>query len=119
MVVDSETLEVISVPTEGYKKHIEFRVTNSNKQEIIELAKEAKGLGHYVKVVKTETMDLGIENDFMVVDKIDRDITNRGITSSMSQDDKFKKFLEIKEIAEDDHVQYMRKARQLVDMCEG
>jgi len=119
LVVDSETLEVTSVPTEGYKKHIELDVTNSNKQEVIELAREAKEQGHYVKVVKRETMELGIEDEFMVVDKVEKDITNRGITSSMSQDDKFKRFLEIKEIAEDDHERYMTKARELVEECEG
>jgi len=119
LVVDSETLEVESIPTEGYRKHIELDVTNSNKQEVLELAEQAKEKGHWVKVVKRETIDLGIENDFMVVEKIDRDITNRGITSSMSHADKFQKFLEIKEIAEDDHEQYLKKALELVDRCEG
>jgi len=119
LVVDTETCEVDSIPTEGYKKHIELDVTNSNKAEIIKLAKEAKEEGHYVKVVKRETVELGIEDDFMVVDKVDRDITDRGITSSMSQDDKFKRFLEIKEIAEDDYEMYMTKARELVEKCEG
>jgi DNA repair exonuclease SbcCD nuclease subunit len=119
LVVDTETLEVESIPTSGYKKHIELDVTNSNKAEIIKLAKEAKEEGHYVKVVKRETVELGIEDDFMVVDKVERDITNRGITSSMSQDDKFKRFLEIKEIPEDDYERYMTKARELVDKCEG
>jgi len=119
LVVDSETLEVESIPTEGYRKHIELDVTNSNKQEVLQLAKEAKEEGHWVKVVKRETIDLGVENDFMVVEKIDKDITNRGITSSMSQSDKFKKFLEIKEITEDNQEQYMKKALELVDRCEG
>jgi DNA repair exonuclease SbcCD nuclease subunit len=119
LVVDTETLEVESIPTSGYKKHIELDVTNSNKAEIIKLAKEAKEEGHYVKVVKRETVERGIEDDFMVVDKVERDITNRGITSSMSQDDKFKRFLEIKEIPEDDYERYMTKARELVDKCEG
>lgn len=119
LVVDTETLEVESIPTTGYKKHIELDVTNSNKTEIIKLAQEAREEGHWVKVIKRETIDLGKENDFMVVDKIERDITNRGITGSMSQDDKFKKFLEIKEIPDDEHEQYMVKARELVDNCEG
>ncbi len=119
LVVDSETMEVNSIPTTGYKKHIELDITNSNKSEIIELAKEAKEQGYYVKVVKRETVDLGIENDFMVIDKVERDITNRGITSVMSQSDKFKKFLEIKEISEVDQEIYLRKALELVDRCEG
>jgi len=119
LVVDSETLEVNSVPTTGYKKHIEFDITNSNKTEIIKLAKEAKEAGDYVKVIKKETLDLGIDNDFVVIDKIERDITDRGITSTMSQSDKFKKFLEIKEITEDEQEVYLKKALELVDRCEG
>jgi len=119
LVVDSDILEVKSIPTEGYRKHIELEVTDSNKSEIIKEAKKAKEEGHYVKVVKRETIDLGIEDDFMVIDKTEKDITDRGITSSMSQDDKFKRFLEIKEIDENEHEQYMIKARALVESCEG
>ncbi|NHJ48642.1 MAG: hypothetical protein FK733_12730, partial [Asgard group archaeon] len=115
LVVDTEMGEVVSIPTEGYKKHIELDVTDSNKQNVIEQAQKAREEGHYVKVIKRETVDLGIENDFMVVEKIEKDITNRGITSSMSQEDKFKRFLEIKEISEDDYERYMNKALELVD----
>jgi DNA repair exonuclease SbcCD nuclease subunit len=118
LVVDTETMEVESIPTTGYKKHIELEITDSNKQEILEQAKQATDEGHYIKIVKRENIDLG-DNDFMVVDKTDRDITNRGITSSMSQADKFKRFLEIKEIAEEDQEIYLNKALELVDRCEG
>jgi len=119
LVYDTETLEVESIPTEGYKKHIELDIKHSNKEEILRLANEAREEGHWVKVIKRETIDLGKDNDFMVIDKIDKDITNRGITSSMSQADKFQKFLEIKEIPEDEQEAYLNKALSLVDRCEG
>jgi len=119
LVVDTETMEVESIPTTGYKKHIEFDITDSNKQDTLKEAKEAKEAGHYVKIVKRENIDLGDENEFMIVDKTDRDITNRGITSSMSQADKFKRFLEIKEIPEEFQEIYLKKALELVDRCEG
>lgn len=118
LVVDTETMEVESVPTSGYKKHIEFDISDSNKQETLKAAQEAKEKGHYVKIVKRENIDLG-DTDFMVVDKTEKDITNRGITSSMSQADKFRRFLEIKEIPVDDQERYLKKALELVDRCEG
>lgn len=118
LVMDHDSGEIESIPTTGYKKHIELDITDSNKQEVLEQAEQAKEEGHYVKIVKRENIDLG-DNDFMVVDKTDRDITNRGITSSMSQSDKFKRFLEIKEIAEEDQERYLNKALELVDRCEG
>ena len=119
LVVDTELGTVDSIPTTGYKKHIELDVTNSNKTEILKEAQQAREEGHWVKVIKRETIDLGLENDFMVVDKTEKDITNRGITGSMSQGDKFQKFLEIKEIDESQHELYLKKARELVDKCEG
>jgi len=118
LVVDTDTMEVESIPTTGYKKHIELDISDSNKQETLEAAKEAQEQGHYVKIVKRENVDLG-DTDFMVVDKTEKDITNRGITSSMSQSDKFRRFLEIKEIPEDDQERYLNKALELVDRCEG
>jgi DNA repair exonuclease SbcCD nuclease subunit len=119
LVVDTEYGTVDSIPTTGYKKHIELDVTNSNRAEIIKQAQEEREKGHWVKVIKRETIDLGMENDFMVVDKTEKDITNRGITGTMSQSDKFQKFLEIKEIDESKHELYLKKARELVDKCEG
>jgi DNA repair exonuclease SbcCD nuclease subunit len=119
LVVDTETLEVESIPTKGYRKHIELDITNTNKQEIIREAKKAKEEGHYVKLNKKEVFDLAAEDGIIVVDKVDKDITNRGITSSMTQADKFKKFLEIKEISEADQEIYLKKALELVERCEG
>ena len=118
LVVDTETLEVKSVPTKGYRKHIELDITNSNKSEILKIAKEEKEKGNYVKILKRETIDLDMHDDFVIVDKVERDITNRGITSSMSQRDQFQKFLEIKEVPQDQHEDYIKKALELVERCE-
>lgn len=119
LIVDSDNLEVESVSTIGYKKHIEFDIEHSNKEAVLQAAKEAREKGHWVKILKREAIDLGVDNDFMIIDKVEKDITNRGITSGMSHSDKFKKFLEIKEITEADHEVYLRKALDLVDRCEG
>lgn len=119
LVVDTEYGTVDSIPTIGYKKHIELEASSENQEEIIKIAQQAKEDGHHIKVVKKEKFDLGIEDDFVVIDKSEIDITNRGITSSMSQADKFRKFLEIKEIPEDQHEAYLKKALELVDNCEG
>jgi len=48
LVVDTETLEVKSIPTKGYRKHIELNITNSNKSKILKIAKEEKEKGNYV-----------------------------------------------------------------------
>ena len=118
LVVDTETLEVKSIPTKGYRKHIELNITNSNKSKILKIAKEEKEKGNFVKILKREIVDLDTNDDFMIIDKVERDVTNRGITSSMSQRDKFQKFLEIKEVPQQDHENYIKKALELVERCE-
>ena len=55
----------------------------------------------------------------MIVDKSEVDITNRGITSSMSEDDKLKRFMEIKEIPSDKTERYLNAGLEIINSCEG
>jgi DNA repair exonuclease SbcCD nuclease subunit len=118
LVVDTETLEIESIPTKGYKKYIEFEITTENKAEVLENAKKAQDAGHYAKIIKKENVDIDDES-FQVVDKTERDITNRGISSSMTNEDRFKKYLEIREIPEDEHEAYLKVAIDVVNRYEG
>jgi DNA repair exonuclease SbcCD nuclease subunit len=118
LVVDTDTLDVQSIPTTGYKKHIELEINSKNKEEVFQLAEQAQSAGDYVKIVKTETVD--IESDqFTVIDKSEKDITNRGVTSTMSDKDKLQRFMEIKEIPSDKQEGYLAKGLELIESCEG
>ena len=50
-----------------------------------------------------------IKEKFNIIDKTEIDITDRGITSSMSELDKCKKYMEIKEIPENKRKDYLEK----------
>ncbi|MGD2072142.1 MAG: metallophosphoesterase [Candidatus Thorarchaeota archaeon] len=115
LVVDTETLDVLSIPTTGYKKHIELKINSKNKQKTIEEAKKAEKNGHHVKIIRNSDIDVSdIENDFLVVDKTEKDITNRGVSLNMSQMDRFKKYLEVEKIPEEEHKEYLEVAKLLV-----
>lgn len=118
LVVDSETLEVESVSTGGYRKFIEVDLTDKNKDEILEIAKKARIEGHYIKVLKRDKVDISGFEDFNVVDKTEVDVTNRGITSSMSQKEKLERYLDIKEIPKSEHQEYLDVGLQIIDRCE-
>ena len=46
-----------------------------------------------------EKVDLtSVKDQFNIVDKTETDITDRGITSTMSQEDRINRYIEIKEI---------------------
>ncbi len=120
LVVDSQTLEVKSILTEGYKKHIELVITNENKNEVMKQAQAIKKAGDHVKIIKKEEIDLKkFEKDFTIVDKTVKDVTDRGITSSMSQKDKHLKYLEIKKIPQELIEEYIKVGMDIVEKCEG
>ncbi len=116
LVVDTETLQVESIPTTGYKKYLEYEITEENKQEIIERARKEQQCGSYVKIVKKDKIDLGNNiDDLQIIDKTEIDITNRGISSSMSKADIFRRYVEAKEIPENEIENYLKAATQLIE----
>lgn len=115
LIVDSDTLHVDSIPITQYKKHIQIEITPENKDEAIKAAFDARAAGDHVKVIMKETVDLtDIKGEFNIIDKTDKNITDRGITSNMSTEDKLKKYLEIKEIPKDQHKMYMDAAMEII-----
>ena len=119
LIIDTETLEVESVPTKGYKKYCQFDVNSKNKSEIIQEAKNLRDAGHHVKLNTKEklTFDDGMEQ-INVVEDLDVDITNRGITANMDETTRHKKYLEIKEIPEEEHKKYLETAKRIMDSTE-
>lgn len=115
LVVDTDTLQVDSIPISSYKKHIQVEITSDNVADAIKIARDAQAAGDHVKVIMKDKVDLSdIKGEFNVIDKTERDITDRGITSNMSTEDKLKKYLEIKEIPEEQHEMYMEFAMRMI-----
>lgn len=119
LIVDTETLEVKSIKTTGYKKHIELELTSKNKAKILKLAEEESAKGNYIKIIKKEVVDIKDLEKFNVVDKVDKDITNRGITSSMTKEEKLKRFLDIKEVSPEEIDEYLKYGIEILNSCEG
>jgi len=116
LVVDTQTRDVLSIPTTGYRKHMEFKITSENKQKVIEEAKKAKKDGHHVKIIRNTDVDVSdVKEDFLVIDKTEKDITNRGVSLNMSHQERFKRYLEIKKIPKEDHKEYLEIAKLLVE----
>lgn len=117
LVVDTDTMDVQSIPTQGYKKHIELEINSTNRAEILVEAEQQKQSGNYVKLIKTDSVEIGTD-EYSVIDKTEKDITNRGITSAMSEKDRLKRFLEIKEISADKTEQYLNAGIEIINSCE-
>jgi DNA repair exonuclease SbcCD nuclease subunit len=116
LIINSETGDVESIPTVNYKKHFEFIITSENKNEIIKNVIILKNQGHYVKLNRIDDSDLSdVEKTFEIIDKREKDITNRGITSGMTRSDKLDRYLDIKEIPLEKREKYKSVAVDIMD----
>ncbi len=105
--IDTNKGIVESIPTTGYTKYIEFIITDENKKEVIKQAREFKEQGHNVKIRKNEKINTSeISEEFMIVDRTEQDITNRGIDKTMSNIDIMKKYMEIKDVSSSKRKRY-------------
>lgn len=113
---DSDSGNEISIPTTCYTKYFEYDITESNKNEILKLATISKSEGCHIKINKNTDFDTSdIEKDFNIITKIEKDITNRGITSNMSMAEKLHKYLEIKKIPIELMEKYKKTALDIIE----
>lgn len=120
LVVDTDNHTIESVLTEGYKKYYELKIDAENKMSVLSEIAKLKELGHEVRLIKTSDVDTSdLEKDFDVVDKQERDITNRGITANMTMSDKLNRYMEIKEIPEEKREIYRLAALEIIDSCSS
>lgn len=118
LIFDNETGLIDSIPTTGYKKYYEFEITTENKTELIEQVKLLQEEGHSVSITKKTNIDTAdIEKEFKIVNKVDIDITNRGISSTMTEQERLKRFLEVKEIPVEKCPIYEKEALEIIEAC--
>ena len=118
LVIDTETDSIEIVPTEGYRKHIEIQITRETKERVLSEAKKYREQGFEIKLIKTDDVSTDNIEEFRIIDKREKDITNRGLTSNMTTEEKILKFLEIKTIPEDERPYYKDTAIELIESCE-
>lgn len=120
LIYNTETLEVESIPIEGFIGFKEFIIDDtSNKNEILKQAEIAQNQGHRVRIrnhskekIKDETSGV------LVIEQQEIDITNRGITITQTKDEQLRKYLDIKEIPETERQEYLNLVSKY-DLMKG
>lgn len=117
LVYDTDTFAVDSVETEGYKKVFEYVVTEQNRTEVLEKSKQNKEDGHSVSLVfKSKDVDTtGIDEDFIIINKVEKDVTDRGMSNLMSEEDKLTRYMEINNISEAERDVYLKVAIEIIN----
>jgi len=118
LLVDTEKDTVESIPSEGYKKHFRFELKSENKSEVVQRARELKEQGHHVHMAQVEQFDTSdIREEFQIINKIPKDVTNRGILSNMTANEKLKRYLEIKGIPNSEWDEYLKIGFEIINDC--
>jgi len=120
LIFDTETGEVETILTKGYKKRYELLITNENKEEVVKQARELKSNGDYVILKKTEKVETSdISREFAIVDKTEKTLSSRGISMSMADKDKVVRYLEVSEVPQEDREWIANEALDIMQVCSG
>lgn len=112
LIYDTKTLEVTSIPIEGFSEYIQFIVEDKEDfKEVFEKAKKLKEAGNFVRIRKkfSEAIEEEEEDDLLIIDEKEIDITKRDISIEMTLDEKLKKYLKIKEIENKDYLTILKE----------
>jgi len=110
LIYDPGTLKVESIPITGFREYREFIIENiDDKDDILRQLEVAENEGHVIRLKNKsgEKLTNSISENVMVIDIEDVDITNRGIEITQSRADQLQKYLEIKQIPENEHQEYL------------
>jgi DNA repair exonuclease SbcCD nuclease subunit len=119
LVVDTETLEVESIPTVGYRKYHELVIEKeTDVKEIIERAKELQDGGDYVWVKRRTKDKIEVPKEINLIDDYEEEYQMRGLTSSMDLEQQMTKYLEIKRIPEELHERYISLFSKKLSSCQ-
>lgn len=125
LVVDSDTLEIESIPTINYRKYYEFVIDkeyedNSNKlKELLNEVADLKSQGHYVSIKNQlkilPKISKKLLNDVNIIDDYEEEYQLRGITTAMGDKEQMKKYLEIERIPEDEYNEYLNIGLEVLE----
>ena len=96
LVVDTDELEVESIPIEGYRKYYEFEITNP--KQVKDVQKEVESLkeqGHHITIKTKIAVKLPEFEGVNVISDIEEDFQTRGISSGMKLEEQMAKYVEI------------------------
>jgi len=121
LVLDTETLELESIPTSGYMKYYNLTIENEDDVElIVSKANDLKKSGNDV-TVRNRIISLQKEleqsiPDVRLIDESEEEFQDRGITSSMEISAQMSKYLELMNIPQKYHTSYTKTFSKYINL---
>lgn len=121
LVVDSETLEVTSIPTVGYRKYIDLIIKDEEEiKSVLKIASQEKKRGNFVYIHNQTNRILTVSTDEIpVFNEFEEETQLRGITTAMSVKDQMLKYMEIEKIPENQRETYLTIGLEILEKAGG
>lgn len=109
LILDSETLELESVYTEGYRKYYEIIIEDVGEFDIkLNEAEKLKKEGNFVVVRnRSESVIREQLEGINIIDEVEKDFQSRGLSSKMDDAEQMSKYLEIEKIPKEERKEYL------------
>lgn len=108
MVIDTETMEVESIPITGYRQYFELIIEDvGSANDIFEQAQQLQNEGHFVHIKKQIADAIEVPAELSVIDDYEEEYIIRGITAGMALNDQMNKYMEIEHIPEDEREEFL------------
>lgn len=107
LVVDTDNLQIESVPITGYRKYYTLIIDDvETAMDVSTQAEELMALGNFVCIRKQIADSVVLPDNVQVIEDFEEDYQLRGITSAMGLGEQMKKYLEIENVPEEEHNEY-------------
>jgi len=117
LIIDTETLEVESIPTTGYRQYFNFILDDVTKvDDVLKDAEKKRSEGHFVYIRKKISDAVEIPIELNMIDESEEEYQMRGLSTSMKDEEKFKKYIEIMKIPEKNTERYLNVARRILEL---
>lgn len=116
LVLDTDTLEIESIPTQGYRKYFELIIDNdSDVKEIMKQYESLKDDGHYVHIRKTTAEKVALPPEIVIIEDFEEEYRSRGINTAMSLTDQMKRWLEIQQVDDTESEEYINVCLEAIE----
>lgn len=114
--LDSETLEIESVNTEGYRKYYEFVIDESeNVEDKIDMANKLREDGNFVVIRNRTDKVINNPEGIKVIDEFEKTYQTRGLSGNMSDKELMNKYLEIERVQNTDIEEFLKIGLEIIN----
>lgn len=108
LIFDLDSGKKESIESRGHKRFYEFKLTSKNYEETIKESRKLQSEGHHVYLSKVDDIVISEEDDkdLIIIDKTEKETSDRGIKSSMSLKEKVFRYMKIMDIPNNEHNNY-------------